>query len=73
MFKAAKFAADAAMVSVLFSAIKKRHGIEVRTDGIENVMAKSAISSYFKVGDWVVDFFAHEMKKYPEYFKTRGE
>jgi Fungal protein of unknown function (DUF1748) len=70
MFKVVKFATDAALVSVLFSAIKRRHGVELRTDGIENDMAKSALHSYLKVGDWVVDSIANQMKEYPKYFKT---
>ncbi|KAI8899951.1 hypothetical protein BC833DRAFT_583816 [Globomyces pollinis-pini] len=67
-----KFALNATVVSCAFASLKRANGVELRIEKIENEAVRSGLTTYFWIGDFVLDQAAVQARKYPDWFKVRN-
>ncbi|KAI8909478.1 hypothetical protein PhCBS80983_g06058 [Powellomyces hirtus] len=62
------YAFEAALLSTAFSGAKRAAGVEFDARKIENETARTVLFQYFRIGDWVIDTSASQLRKHTDYF-----
>ncbi|KAI9190835.1 uncharacterized protein BJ171DRAFT_539071 [Polychytrium aggregatum] len=60
------------LVSTAFSGARRAGQLDFNYQQIDNETVRTVVESYFKVGDYVVDFSVNQMRKYPTWFPRSG-
>ncbi len=67
-FRLVPFLFDAALISTVYSGLRRASGVQYDTAKIENETVRKVVDGYFSIGDWIMDTSIDQMKKHPEYF-----
>ncbi|KAI8924621.1 hypothetical protein BC831DRAFT_402223 [Entophlyctis helioformis] len=62
---------DAVLVSALVAGGQRAAGVEFKASSIDNEYARTAVTSYLRVGEWAVDTAAEQLRKYPDLFPKK--
>ncbi|TPX57193.1 hypothetical protein SpCBS45565_g08258 [Spizellomyces sp. 'palustris'] len=62
------YAFEAVLLSTAFSGARRAAGVDFNYQRIENETLRSVVGQYLRIGDWVIDTSADQLKKTPDYF-----
>ncbi|KAJ3108853.1 hypothetical protein HDU97_010125 [Phlyctochytrium planicorne] len=62
---------EATLLTTAFSGARRAGGFELDLKKIENETARTIVSQYVYVGDYVLDTAIAQIKKYPDIFPRR--